>query len=148
MLAQKIGPLGVPAKKVQEDIAKASMEYKGLRLRVKLTVANRVATVELQPSTACYVIKALKEPARDRKKEKNSTLNFSTLVVKHHGNLTLDQILDIARKVRVRSLAREMKGTVLEVLGTCSSMGCFIEGKSAHAMTDAVKNGEVEIPAK
>lgn len=75
-LAQKVGPLGVPAKKVQEDIAKASMEYKGLRLRVKLTVANRIATIELQPSTACYIIKSLKEPPRDRKKEKNSKLNI------------------------------------------------------------------------
>jgi len=138
-LAQKVGPLGVPAKKVQDDIAKASLEYKGLRLRVKLTVANRIATVELQPSTACLVIKALKEPARDRKKEKN---------IKHHGNLTMDQILDIARKTRVKSLARELKGTVLEVLGTCSSMGANIEGCSARDMISKIKSGEVEVPAK
>jgi large subunit ribosomal protein L12e len=138
-LAQKIGPLGVPAKKVQDDIAKASLEYKGLRLRVKLTVANRIATVELQPSTACLIIKSLKEPARDRKKEKN---------IKHHGNLTMDQILDVARKTRVKSLARELKGTVLEVLGTCSSMGCNIEGNSARSMIAMIKAGEVEVPAK
>lgn len=50
------------------------MEYKSLRLRVKITVVNRVATVEPMPSTACLVIKALKEPPRDRKKEKNSTI--------------------------------------------------------------------------
>lgn len=49
------------------------MDYKSLRVRVKLTVANRVATVEPMPSTACLVIKSLKEPPRDRKKEKNST---------------------------------------------------------------------------
>lgn len=48
------------------------MDYKSLRLIVKLTVANRVATIEAMPSTACLVIKGLKEPARDRKKEKNS----------------------------------------------------------------------------
>ena len=138
-LAQKIGPLGVPAKKVQDDIAKASLEYKGLRLRVKLTVANRIATIELEPSTACLIIKALKEPARDRKKEKN---------IKHHGSLSIDQILDIARKTRVKSLARELKGTVLEVLGTCSSMGCNIEGSSARDMIAKIRSGEVEIPSK
>lgn len=138
-LAQKVGPLGVPAKKVQDDIAKASLEYKGLRVRVKLTVANRVATIELQPSTACLVIKALKEPARDRKKEKN---------IKHHGNLSMDQILDIARKSRAKSLARELKGTVLEVLGTCSSMGAHIEGHSARDMIAKIRSGEVEVPAK
>lgn len=115
------------------------MEYKGLRIRVKLTVANRVATLELQPSTACLIIKALKEPARDRKKEKN---------IKHHGSLTVDQIVEIARKVKVRSLARELKGTVLEVLGTCSSMGCSIDGKTARDVSAAVKSGEILIPSK
>lgn len=138
-LAQKVGPLGVPAKKVQEDIAKASMGYKGLRIRVKITVQNRVATIELQPSTACHIIKALKEPPRDRKKEKN---------IKHHGNLSLEQIFEISRQIRSRSLARELKGTVLEVLGTCSSMGCTIEGKSATELSKQIKNNEIDIPSK
>lgn len=44
---------------------------------VKITVTNRVATVEPIPSSACLVIKALKEPPRDRKKEKNSTTHTS-----------------------------------------------------------------------
>lgn len=70
------------------------------------------------------------------------------ILVKHHGNLTLDQIVEIARKVRVRSLARELKGTVLEVLGTCSSMGCSIEGKAAHDISSEIKSGELKIPAK
>lgn len=106
---------------------------------MKLTVANRIATIELQPSTACLIIKGLKEPARDRKKEKN---------IKHHGSLSMDQILDIARKSRVKSLARELKGTVLEVLGTCSSMGACIEGVSARDMIAKIRSGEVEVPAK
>jgi len=129
----------VPAKKVQEDIAKETKDYKGLRVRVKLTVINRVATLEIQPSTACYIIKALKEPSRDRKKEKN---------IKHHGNLTLDEIVEIARKVRHRSLAKDMSGTVREVLGTASSMGCQVEGMSAAEVCAKVKAGELEIPAK
>lgn len=117
----------------------ATKDYKSLRVRVKITVANRVATVEPMPSTACLVIKGLKEPPRDRKKEKN---------IKHHGSLTLDQVIDIARKNRTKSLARELKGTVMEVLGTCSSMGCQVEGISARDMAVKVKSGEVAIPAK
>lgn len=98
-----------------------------------------MATLEVQPSTACYVIKALKEPARDRKKEKN---------IKHHGNLTLDEIVEIARKVRHRSLAKELTGTVREVLGTCSSMGCTVEGMSAADMSAQIKSKEVSIPVR
>lgn len=96
-----------------------------------------MATLEVQPSTACYIIKALKEPARDRKKEKN---------IKHHGNLTLDEIVEIARKVRHRSLAKDLAGTVREVLGTCSSMGCTVEGSSARDICAQIKSGELAVP--
>lgn len=68
-LAPKIGPLGLSPKKIGEDIAKeTAKEWKGLRVTVKLTVQNRVAKVSVIPSAASLVVKALKEPARDRKK--------------------------------------------------------------------------------
>lgn len=71
-LAPKIGPLGLPPKKISEDIAKNTQAWKGLRITVKLTVKNRVAQIEVVPSASALVIKALKEPYRDRKKVKNS----------------------------------------------------------------------------
>ena len=52
-----------------EDIAKeTAKEWKGLRVTCKLTVQNRIAKVSVVPSAAALVIKALKEPTRDRKK--------------------------------------------------------------------------------
>lgn len=138
-LAQKVGPLGLPAKKVSEDIAKATMEFKGLRVAVKLTVQNRQATIDVEPSTSTLVIKGLKEPARDRKKEKN---------IKHHGSLTLNQVIDIARQVRSRSFACGLSGTVREVLGTCVAVGCSVDGQNPRDLFSRIKNGELEIPAK
>lgn len=68
-LAPKIGPLGLSPKKIGEDIAKeTAKDWKGLRITVKLTVQNRQAKISVVPSAAALVIKALKEPARDRKK--------------------------------------------------------------------------------
>ena len=68
-LAPKIGPLGLSPKKIGEDIAKeTAKDWKGLRVTVKLTVQNRVAKVSVIPSASALVIKALKEPPRDRKK--------------------------------------------------------------------------------
>ena len=58
-------------KKIGDDIAKATTEWKGLKITVKLTVQNRQASVEVVPSAASLIIKALKEPPRDRKKVKN-----------------------------------------------------------------------------
>ncbi|EPQ04726.1 60S ribosomal protein L12 [Myotis brandtii] len=83
-LAPKIGPLGLSPKKVGDDIAKATDDWKGLRITVKLTIQNRQAQIEVVPSASALIIKALKEPPRDRKKQKN---------IKHSGNITFDEIV-------------------------------------------------------
>ncbi len=44
-----------------------------MRITVRLVIQNRQAAVEILPSASSLVIKALKEPPRDKKKEKNST---------------------------------------------------------------------------
>ncbi|CAI2168737.1 4439_t:CDS:2 [Funneliformis geosporum] len=118
-LAPKIGPLGLAPKKVGEDIAKATADWKGLRVTVKLTIQNRQAAVSVVPSASSLVIKALKEPPRDRKKEKN---------IKHSGNINLDEVIEIARVMHPKSFAKNLKGTVKEILGTCNSVGCTVDG--------------------
>lgn len=48
-----------------------SGDWKGLKVTVKLIIQNRQARVEIVPSAASLIIKALKEPPRDRKKVKH-----------------------------------------------------------------------------
>lgn len=136
-LAPKIGPLGLSPKKVGDDIAKATADWKGLKITVQLTIQNRQATISVVPSAASLVIKALKEPPRDRKKVKN---------VKHNGNLAFDEIINIARAMRQRSMSRRMEGTVKEILGTCQSVGCTVEGKPPHDVIEQIDNKELEVP--
>ena len=71
-LAPKVGPLGLSPKKVGDDVAKSTKEWAGLRVTCRLNVQNRQAKVEVVPSAGALIIKALKEPPRDRKKVKNS----------------------------------------------------------------------------
>jgi ribosomal protein L11 len=59
------------AKKIAVDVAKATMEFKGQKCTAKLIIQNRQAQVEVVPTAASLIIRALKEPERDRKKEKN-----------------------------------------------------------------------------
>lgn len=159
-LAPKIGPLGLSPKKIGEDIAKATGDWvcneyikmftveswwltwfvlfaaqKGLRVTVKLTIQNRQAAISVVPSASSLVIKALKEPPRDRKKEKN---------IKHTKSIPLDDIIEIARTMRHRSLAKELRGTVLEILGTAFSVGCQVDGRSPKDVSDDVKAGEID----
>ncbi|XP_015518680.1 large ribosomal subunit protein uL11 [Neodiprion pinetum] len=136
-LAPKIGPLGLSPKKVGDDIAKATSDWKGLKITVQLTIQNRQATISVVPSAASLIIKALKEPPRDRKKQKN---------IKHSGNLSMDEVISIARVMRPRSMSRELSGTIREILGTCQSVGCTVEGRPPHDLIDEINAGQLETP--
>lgn len=116
------------------------MNWKGLKITVRLTVVNRVATVDVVPAASSLVIKELNEPVRDRKKGPKN--------VKHSGNLTLKQVFEVARQMRPKSLAREFSGTVKEILGTCQSVGCTVDGKHAHAIIEAIDAGDIDVPEK
>ena len=109
-LAPKVGPLGLSPKKIGDDIAKATQDWKGLKVTVRLTIQNRQAKVDVVPSAAALIIKALKEPPRDRKKVKN---------IKHNGNITMDDIINAARIMRPRSMSKDLSGVMREILGTC-----------------------------
>ncbi|KJK93151.1 hypothetical protein H633G_02945 [Metarhizium anisopliae BRIP 53284] len=136
-LAPKIGPLGLSPKKVGEDIAKATGDWKGLRVTVKLTIQNRQAAVSVVPTASSLIIRALKEPPRDRKKEKN---------IKHNKSVSLDEIIEIARTMRYKSFAKELKGTVKEILGTAYSVGCQVDGKAPKVIIEAIDSGDIDIP--
>ena len=136
-LAPKVGPLGLSAKKIADDVAKGTKAYKGLRVTVKLIVQNRQAQIEVVPSAAALIIKALNEPPRDRKKEKN---------ILHDGDITLDQVYEVARTMRPRSMALEFKGTVKEILGTAVSVGCTVEGSNPKDLQQQIDDGELIVP--
>ena len=58
-------------KKIGDDIQKNTGDWKGLKITCKLTIQNRQAKIDVVPSAASLLIKALKEPPRDRKKVKH-----------------------------------------------------------------------------
>ncbi|XP_055715969.1 60S ribosomal protein L12 [Phlebotomus papatasi] len=138
-LAPKIGPLGLSPKKVGDDIAKATADWKGLKITVQLRIQNRQATIAVVPSAASLIIRALKEPPRDRKKVKN---------IKHNGNISFDDIMSIARTMRERSMARELQGTCKEILGTAQSVGCTVDGRHPHDIINDINSGAFEVPAE
>ena len=136
-LAPKCGPIGLPPKKVGEDIQKATSKWKGVKIEIEITVINRQCTVKVLPTAAPLIIEALKEGGRDRKKVKN---------VQHNGNIKFDDILKIAKTMREakKSMAVNFEGTVKEMLGTAVSLGCTIDGKSAKETTALINDGEIK----
>merc|ERR1711879_74795 len=171
-LGPRLGPLGLSAKKVGVDIAKATKKYTGMKVTIKLIVENRNAKVEVVPTASTLVIESLKEPTRDRKKEKAGaaggkkkgaadakaggkkkaagadTGEPAARVYRHDGNTSLANILTIARTMRPKSMAKDFKGTVCEILGTADSVGCKVEDQKPRDIIAQIKKGEIDIPEK
>merc|ERR1711972_1141845 len=124
VLAPKVGPLGMSPKKVGDDIVKGTSAWKGIRVTVRLTIQNRAAKVDVEPNATSLLIKQLK----------------------HSGNLTKEQIFDVCRQMQSKSLAREFKGTVKEVLGTANAVGRTVEGMKPMDLQAAIDNDEFEVP--
>ncbi|KAK2113359.1 60S ribosomal protein L12 [Saguinus oedipus] len=130
VLAPKISHPGLSPKKVGDDIAKATGDWKGLRIAVKVTIQNRQAQIE------ALINKSLEEPPRDE-----------TENIKHSGNITSDEIVNIARQTRHQLLARELSGTIKDILGTAQSVGCDADGRHPHDIIDGINSGAVECSA-
>lgn len=79
---------------------------------------------------------ALWSSERDRKKTKN---------IKHNGNVSLDEVIEMARIMRLRSMAKDLSGTVKEISGTCVSVGCTVDGNDPKDLQQEISDGDVEI---
>ena len=136
-LAPKCGPIGLPPKKVGEDIQKATTKWKGVKIEIEIAVKNRQCTVKVLPTASSLLIEALKEGGRNRKTTKN---------VQHNGNIKFDDIIKISKTMREagKSMAVEFDGTCKEILGTAVSLGCTIDGKSAKETTALINEGEIK----
>ena len=66
-------------------------------------------------------------------------------LVKHNGNITMDDITEIARVMRPRSGARDLSGTIREILGTAQSVGCTVDGSDPHDLIEQIQEGELEV---
>merc|ERR1712188_24573 len=114
---------------VGEDLAKATKDWKGMRVTCKLLVVNRKVSVEVIPSATALLIKALQEPPRDKKKEKE---------IQHDGDITFADVLAIAKQMAPRSMAKDLAGTVKEVLGTARAIGCTVDDIEPEEWTEKI----------
>ncbi len=139
VLSGKLAPFGCNPKKAGEEILKNTKEYTNIRIFIKLSIQSReIKKVEIFPMCSSYIIKELKEPIRQRRKVKGA-------VYKHTGNLTFEQVKNIAKKMKEKTLSRDFKGSVKEALGTCLAVGITVDGKSPKVITEAVESGKLAL---
>ena len=92
-LAPKIGPLGLSPKKVGEDIQKATMDWKGMNVTVKLTIINRQGVLQQTCQVGVPTTVAHLGPLQ-------ATSGVRALIVDHHCAVTSPRYY-VARSERV-----------------------------------------------
>ena len=79
----------------------------------------------------------------------SDTSFFQVKHVKHSGNISLDDVIEIARIMRPRSMAKELKGTVKEnSWHRAKSTGCTVEGEDPQDVQQSIEDGDIEVPDK
>lgn len=54
-------------------------------------------------------------------------------------------MVECAKTMRGRSHARLFVGTVMEILGTCVSIGCTVEGQDPRDIQKKIRDGEITV---
>lgn len=136
--SQKTGKLGVQVKQIDEDLKKVAADYKGIRVTSEIHVQNKAFTIKFKPGVTPLIIKAMGDYQRERNKTK---------LVNRSGNISFAEVIKIAKWMEdeKKSRAKTFKGSVKQVLGSCLSVGCTIDGKSAKVVTQEVESGEQKI---
>ena len=133
-LGPAIGPLGVNTGKVVEAINKATEGFMGLKVPVEVIVDSASKEFEVKlgsPPTSSLLVKALGI-------EKGGGSEGTV------GDLSVDQVLDVAKSKRSSLLARDLNAAYKEVVGTCQSLKITIAGLTPKEMTEAVNSGVLD----
>jgi large subunit ribosomal protein L12e len=136
--SQKTGKLGVQTKAIDEDLKKLAAEWKGIRVTCEIHVQNKAFQVKFKPGVTAMIVKEMGDYVRDRQKQK---------LTNRSGNISFDQVLKIAKWMDAegKSRAKSFKGTVKQVLGSCVSVGCTVDGRSAKEVTKDVEEGTIKV---
>jgi large subunit ribosomal protein L11 len=135
-LGPALGPLGVNTMAVVNKINEITKDYAGMKVPVKVSVdvENKSFEVTVGTPTASALI------VSELKIEKGSGTPNTAKV----GDLTMEQVVRIAKIKRLELLASTLKGAAKELLGTCVSMGVTVEGKDPREVQAEIDEGNYE----
>ena len=136
-LGPALGPLGVNVLTIVKKINDVTKDYSGMKVPVTIVVDTETKEFEVSvgiPTTSALIISELKV-------EKGSgTPNTQKI-----GNLSMEQVLKIAKNKQAELLARNLKGAVKEILGSCVSIGVTVEEKDPRELQKEIDEGKFTI---
>jgi large subunit ribosomal protein L11 len=133
-LGPALGPLGVNVLQIVNEINDLTKSYAGMKVPVKIIIDVETKSFEVEvgtPTTSALIVKELGI-------EKGS----GTAGTESVGNLSKEQVINIAQSKIKDSFANTLKSMVKEVLGTCVSMGVTVEDNDPREIQKNIDNGE------
>jgi large subunit ribosomal protein L11 len=133
-LGPALGPLGVNVMLIANRINELTKDYSGMKVPVKVIVDPETKQFEVAigtPTTSALIVSELKI-------EKGSGTPNSAKV----GNLTMEQVVRIAKIKRPEFLAKTLKSAAKEVLGSCVSMGVTVESRDPREVQKEIDQGK------
>lgn len=131
-----LGPLGVNIMQVVNKINEETAEYKGTPVPVDVIIDTDTKQFQVQVGMLS-TFALLTQTLGIKKGSSNPDTDFV-------GDLTFDQLVNIAERKREGLLASSLKAAVREVLGTCQSAGVTVEGAPAWEFQERVASGEYD----
>ncbi|NIW10567.1 MAG: 50S ribosomal protein L11 [Gammaproteobacteria bacterium] len=133
-LGPSLGPLGVNVLAIVNKINEVTKDFAGMKVPVKITVDTETKEFEVTvgtPTTSALIVSELKI-------EKGS----GTPKTEKVGDLTMEQLIRIAKVKQAEVLAINLKAAVKEILGSCVSMGVTVEGKDPKDVQEEIDQGK------
>ena len=133
-LGPALGPLGINVGQVVAKINEATGSFSGVKVPVSVIVNKKTKQFRVEvgtPPTAALI-----------KKELGVESGAKTPGTEVVGNLSLAQIVKIAKLKSAGSLAKNTSAGVKETLGTCVSLGVTVDGKDAREVQKEIEKGE------
>jgi large subunit ribosomal protein L11 len=120
-LGPALGPLGVNVLQIVNRINELTKGYAGMKVPVRVIVDVETKAFEVEigtPTTSALIVKELgiEKGSGNPKTEKA-------------GNLTVEQVVKIAKMKLPGSYALSENSAAKEVLGSCISMGITVDGR-------------------
>jgi len=131
-LGPALGPLGVNIGAIVAAINEKTKHFAGMQVPVRIIV---------DPSTKNFEIEVGSPPTTELIKKITGSKGAANPKAEQAGNLTMAQVIDVAKKKVKKMNFKQLKGMVLQVIGSCSSMGVRVEGKLASEFIKEVKAG-------
>jgi len=135
-LGPALGPLGVNVLAIVNRINEVTKDYAGMKVPVKVIVDPETKEFEVTvgtPTASALIVSELKV-------EKGSGSPKAQKI----GNLSMEQVVKIAKMKRIELLAPNVKKAAKEVLGTCVSMGVTVEGKDPKEVQGEIDDGKYD----